>query len=112
MGARAEFPAGALPVLAALWEQPSQWRHGYTLARRARLGSGTLYRVLIRLADLGLIETCWRGSPRRHMYRLTAAGTVAAIDALTAAQVRAVAEAMRAIAGRKRGLRRGGQFPA
>ena len=40
---------------------------------------GGLYPILIRLADRGLLETSWEegtpaGRPRRHLYRLTAAG--------------------------------------
>ena len=55
------------------------WRHGYDIARRAGLASGTLYPILGRLADRGLLETRWEddppeGRPRRHLYRLTAAG--------------------------------------
>jgi PadR family transcriptional regulator len=55
------------------------WRHGYDIARRAGLASGTLYPLLGRLAGRGLLETQWEedppeGRPRRHLYRLTAAG--------------------------------------
>jgi DNA-binding PadR family transcriptional regulator len=76
---RAEFSAQALSVLAVLCEEPSQWRHGYALAKQTGLKSGTLYPILIRLADRGLVEACWQkepqpGRPRRHLYRLTAAG--------------------------------------
>ena len=44
-----------------------------------RCSPGTLYPILIRLADRGLIEASWEeeqpvGRPRRHRYRLTAAG--------------------------------------
>jgi PadR family transcriptional regulator PadR len=76
---RREFSPQALLVLAALREQPSQWQHGYALAERTGLKSGTLYPVLIRLADRRLVEACWQqepapGRPRRHQYRLTAGG--------------------------------------
>ena len=79
-----------LSVLAALCEEPSQWRHGYALARQTGLKSGTLYPILIRLADRGLVEACWQdepvpGRPRRHLYRLTVAGLASATGALAAA---------------------------
>jgi DNA-binding PadR family transcriptional regulator len=76
-----------LSVLAALRDEPSQWRHGYALAKQTGLKSGTLYPILIRLADRGLVEACWQdepqpGRPRRHLYRVTADGLAAAAAAL------------------------------
>ena len=90
MGSQAEFSAQALSVLAALCEQPSDWRHGYALAKQTGLKSGTLYPLLIRLADRGLVEACWQdepvpGRPRRHLYRLTADGLATASKALASA---------------------------
>jgi len=87
VGARSGFSAQTQSVLAALCSQPSQWRHGYALAKQTRLKSGTLYPILIRLADRGLVEACWQdepvaGRPRRHLYRLTADGLTAAAEAL------------------------------
>jgi PadR family transcriptional regulator, regulatory protein PadR len=84
---RREFSPQTLSVLAALYEQPSQWRHGYALASQTGLKSGTLYPILIRLADRGLVEACWQeepqpGRPRRHLYRLTADGLASAAGAL------------------------------
>lgn len=66
-------------VLAALLSQPQAWRYGYDLARDTGLTSGTLYPLLIRLADQGFLEAEWRqplqpGRPPRHAYRLTEAG--------------------------------------
>ncbi len=58
--------------------------------------------VSIELADQGLVETCWQGSPRRHLYRLTAAGQAAAWEALTAAQTRLLARALVTSARRAR----------
>jgi PadR family transcriptional regulator, regulatory protein PadR len=80
---RSGFSAQTLSVLAALCDEPSEWRHGYTLAKQTGLKSGTLYPILIRLADRGLVEACWQdepqpGRPRRHLYRLTADGLAAA----------------------------------
>jgi PadR family transcriptional regulator len=90
VGSRAQFSAQTLSVLAALCDEPSQWRHGYALARQTGLKSGTLYPILIRLADRGLVEACWQdepvpGRPRRHLYRLTADGVATAAGALATA---------------------------
>ena len=79
-----------LSVLAALCDQPSQWQSGYALAKQTGLKSGTLYPILIRLADRGMVEACWQdesepGRPRRHLYRLTAAGLASASVALASA---------------------------
>lgn len=100
MGHRSEFSAQTLAVLAVLCATPSQWRHGYGIARDTGLKSGTLYPVLIRLADRGLVEARWEdeqpaGRPRRHLYRLTAEGLAAATAALARAPSPARAPAVR-----------------
>src|SRR5947199_10219916 len=79
MARRPEFSAQTLSVLAALCAEPREWRHGYGIARDTGLKSGTLYPILIRLADRGLMEARWEaeqpaGRPRRHLYRLTPEG--------------------------------------
>jgi DNA-binding PadR family transcriptional regulator len=65
-------------VLAALLARPAHWRHGYDLSRELGLKSGTLYPILVRLADRGLLETRWEtpaGSrPPRQLYRISASG--------------------------------------
>ena len=91
MGHRSRFSVQTLAVLADLCATPSQWRHGYGLARATGLKSGTLYPVLIRLADRGLVEACWEaeqptGRPRRHLYRLTPEGLAVATTALAQAR--------------------------
>lgn len=91
MGARSGFSAQTLSVLSALCDEPSQWRYGYALAKQVGLKSGTLYPILIRLADRGLVEARWQdepqpGRPRRHMYRVTADGAAAAALAETVQQ--------------------------
>jgi DNA-binding PadR family transcriptional regulator len=68
-----------LALLEALSVRTQQWRHGYDLMKETGLSSGTLYPLLMRMADSGLIESEWRepeklGRPARHTYRLTAAG--------------------------------------
>ena len=89
MKSRREFSPQTLSVLAALFQERSRWQHGYALASQTGLRSGTLYPVLIRLADRGLVEACWQeepqpGRPRRHLYRLTAGGLASAAGALAA----------------------------
>src|SRR3569623_403053 len=66
-------------VLAALLDQHEAWRHGYELSRQTGLKSGTLYPLLIRLAEDGLLEAEWRPAVPparvpRHAYRLTGEG--------------------------------------
>ncbi len=65
-------------VLRALAADPARWRYGYDLVTEVNLKSGSLYPILVRLADRGLLETSWEpgvGSrPPRHLYRLTGAG--------------------------------------
>lgn len=68
-----------LLLLEALSAHEQQWRHGYDLMKETGLLSGTLYPLLMRMTDQGLVEAEWRepaqlGRPARHAYRLTAAG--------------------------------------
>jgi PadR family transcriptional regulator PadR len=112
---RSEFSAQTLSVLAALCEQSSQWRHGYALAKQTGLNSGTLYPILIRLADRGLVEACWQDEPtpgrrRRHLYRLTADGLARATGALANAEPASTAGAP-ADVGTGRGPLRSGRGP-
>ena len=79
----------ARAILEALLARPLDWRYGYELSKRVELSSGTLYPVLIRLHQRGLLEAKWvdaerPGRPARHAYRLTPNG-VAFTRALTAA---------------------------
>jgi DNA-binding PadR family transcriptional regulator len=69
----------ARAILDALLRRPSEWRHGYDLAQVVGLKSGTLYPILIRLQDRGMLEAKWMeperpGRPARHAYRLSADG--------------------------------------
>jgi PadR family transcriptional regulator, regulatory protein PadR len=66
-------------LLGTLLEQGRAWRHGYLLAKESGLSSGTLYPLLLRLHDQGLLESRWQqperaGRPPRHYYRLTTPG--------------------------------------
>ena len=108
MGHRSSFSVQTLAVLADLCATPSRWRHGYGLARATGLKSGTLYPILVRLADRGLVEACWEdeqpaGRPRRHQYRITPEGLAVATTAL--AQARLAGDQVRA-GSRVRGGRR------
>jgi len=66
-------------LLATLLDRSRIWRHGYDLSKETSLKSGTLYPLLMRLSEQGLLESCWQdaerpGLPPRHVYRLTARG--------------------------------------
>src|SRR5580704_12516490 len=85
--ARSRVPSPqAIRVLRELAADPVAWRYGYDLATEVHLKSGSLYPILIRLADRDLLETSWEpgppGRPPRHLYRLTPTGRefVAALD--------------------------------
>jgi DNA-binding PadR family transcriptional regulator len=69
----------AAALLRALLARADAWRHGYELMVETGLASGTLYPLLMRLADEGLLEAEWRppvapARAPRHAYRLTALG--------------------------------------
>jgi PadR family transcriptional regulator PadR len=66
-------------VLLAFLENPQGWRYGYDLTKETGLKSGTLYPLLMRLHDQGLLDAEWHSSPQpgrpaRHAYRLTRSG--------------------------------------
>jgi DNA-binding PadR family transcriptional regulator len=68
-----------LSLLEALSVRPQEWRHGYDLLKETGLLSGTLYPLLMRMTDQGLVQAEWRepaqrGRPARHAYRLTSTG--------------------------------------
>jgi DNA-binding PadR family transcriptional regulator len=63
-------------VLGELVADPSTGRYGFELARATGLASGTLYPILMRLEERGLLEARWEFAENRprHVYRLTAEG--------------------------------------
>ena len=67
-----------LSVLEVFLEEPREWQYGYDISRITGLKSGSLYPILMRLAERGLLETEWEtneaGKPPRHLYRLTPNG--------------------------------------
>ena len=78
MARRRSHSPQTVRVLHALAGDPAQWRHGYDLALQLDLKSGSLYPILIRLHDRGLLDSRWEssgaGRPPRHVYRITVAG--------------------------------------
>jgi PadR family transcriptional regulator PadR len=72
-------------VLLALADAPTDWRYGYELCQQTGLKAGSMYPILMRLADRGLLETTWEhnappGRPPRHLYRLTGPGLALAAE--------------------------------
>lgn len=69
----------ATAVLLSLAEDRTAWSYGYELCQRLGIKPGTMYPILMQLADRGFLETGWEngpppGRPPRHLYRLTGAG--------------------------------------
>ena len=89
-------------VLLALFAGPS---HGYAImgeveqltSGRLRIGPGTLYTAIKRLATAQLIEECEADTERRRCYRLTRKGKEIGAD-----EARRLSELVRA--ARKRGF--------
>jgi PadR family transcriptional regulator PadR len=79
-------------VVLALAQEPTAWRYGNELCQRLDLKPGSMYPILMWLADRSLLETTWdtdtpAGRPPRHRYRLTGSGRALAAD-LAAAPAR------------------------
>jgi len=77
--------AQTIAVLQALAMNPAAWRYGYELGQQVGLKAGSMYPILMRLADRGLLETAWEteappGRPPRHLYRLTGPGRDLAVS--------------------------------
>jgi len=87
--------AQTVAVVFALADTPAAWRYGYQLCQQLDIKPGTMYPILMRLADQGLLETDWdsevpAGRPPRHLYRLTGSGRALATE-LAAARSAAAA---------------------
>jgi DNA-binding PadR family transcriptional regulator len=97
-----------IKVLRALAADPDRWRYGYELGVETGLAAGSLYPILVRLADRELLEATWedpapQGRPPRHLYRLTLGGRelAAAVPApATASTAATAARAQRRVTGR------------
>ena len=85
-------------LVSSFAREPGAWRYGYELCQELDIKPGSMYPILMRLADRGLLETTWEtdtqpGRPPRHLYRLTRNGIsfateFAAPDTRSAAVVR------------------------
>jgi PadR family transcriptional regulator, regulatory protein PadR len=79
-----------IAVVLALADKRAGWSHGYDLCRQLGLKAGTVYPILMRLAERGQVETAWEtdppsGRPARHLYRLSGEGARLAEELRTAA---------------------------
>jgi DNA-binding PadR family transcriptional regulator len=70
-----------LKVLEAFFTSPRDELSGAEVGRTAKLPSGTLYPILIRLESAGWLESHWEaedparlGRPRKRFYRMTRSG--------------------------------------
>ncbi|WP_298914768.1 PadR family transcriptional regulator [uncultured Algimonas sp.] len=94
--ARSRTPSRATrSILDVLNDAPA---HGYALMRQTGLRSGTLYPILMRLSDAGLVASEWEassapGRPARHVYRLTPNGQALRRDLLAEAAPKRAATA-------------------
>jgi PadR family transcriptional regulator PadR len=66
-------------VLTALASERGAWLYGLEIAEATGLQSGTLYPILLRLDERGMLDSKWLpperpGTPARHAYRLNSAG--------------------------------------
>jgi len=94
MGRKPNTSAQTRELLAAMLRQPRGWQYGYELSKVTGLKSGTLYPILLRLSDQGLLQSKWQepeypGKPPRHAYKLSPAGLALAREmAVTRVAVR------------------------
>ncbi|MET9400906.1 helix-turn-helix transcriptional regulator [Kitasatospora sp. NPDC002965] len=93
---------GVLDVLISADDADPAW--GLRICVEADLGSGTVYPILERLADLGWVEawpesTPHPGRPARRFYKLTATGRRKASEALQARAKRRLPLGYKGLAG-------------
>ena len=92
MRSRLRLTAQTIQVLDAFLEDPEEWRYGYDISRNTGLKSGTLYPILMRLAEYRLLEASWEateaGKPPRHIYRLTPDGLRSAREHIRSYSIR------------------------
>lgn len=70
-----------LKLLKLMLEEPAKERSGAEISREAKIGSGTLYPLLLRLERVNWLVSEWEqidpklvGRPRKRFYRLSADG--------------------------------------
>ncbi|HEX3993194.1 MAG TPA: PadR family transcriptional regulator [Acetobacteraceae bacterium] len=90
-------------LFATLLNGARTWWHGYDLSKATGLRSGTLYPLLMRLSEQGLLESQWQdserpGLPPRHIYRLTTSGQAHAQDFARAEAAAAIGDESKASA--------------
>ena len=92
-------------VLRAFLEDPDARRYGYDLMKAAKLQSGTLYPLLGRLEEEGVVSSSWeapveRGQRPRRYYKLTGEGVRVARLELAQARLAARQDSGAGVAGR------------
>lgn len=100
--------AQTVAVLKALAADPLTWRYGYELGQQVGLKAGSLYPILMRLRDRGLLEATWEkdpppGRPPRHLYRLSRVGQRLAAEVAGPAPVSTLSRPSRSRPGELRG---------
>lgn len=88
----------ALSVLQCISDAREEWSYGLEISKSTGLKSGSLYPILMRLNERGLLESCWLeperpGRPPRHGYRITTAGIAELNNAQRAVTVLSLKEA-------------------
>ncbi len=80
----------SLKVLHAFMENPRKELSGADIRRQTQLFSGTLYPILLRFEDAGLVTSTWEegnpsklGRPRKRLYRISGEGVKAANEAFS-----------------------------
>ena len=73
------FSIQTISVLAAIAMSRQEWSYGLEISKETGLKSGSLYPILMRLAERGLLQSCWlepekQGRPPRHGYKITKSG--------------------------------------
>ena len=89
----------AIAVLETIASARQQWSYGLEISKATCLKSGTLYPILMRLDERGLLESCWLeperpGRPARHGYRITAKGAEALHERQRALAAQGMREAL------------------
>lgn len=89
----------AIAVLEAIAHAQQEWSYGLEISKATGLKSGSLYPILMRLDERGLLESCWLepdrpGRPPRHGYRITAKGVEALRERQLALGTKGMGEAL------------------
>ena len=78
----------SLRILQIFLESPSDKLSGAEIRRRTAIFSGTLYPILVRFEEAGLLQSEWEegdpkqlGRPRRRLYQITGHGVSVANEA-------------------------------